>query len=327
MMNYTIRRILLMFPLLGAISILVFVLMDLPPGDAVSARLDMLAMEGQPVSEELVTALRARYHLDDPLFIRYLRWAGGFLRGDLGYSITMEQPVNELVRERLGYTVVISLLCVLFTWLVAFPVGFFSAIRQYSIPDHVFTFLAFLGMATPNFVLAIVLVHYSHNLFGTSVGGLYSFEYEGEPMNTAKFVDILRHIWIPVVVVGTAGTAGMVRTLRANLLDELRKPYVTTARAKGVGPIRLILKYPVRIAINPFVSTIGWLLPSLFSGDAIVGVVLGLPTIGPLLLSAVMQMDMTLAGSLLMLMSILTVFGTLLSDLLLAVVDPRIRYE
>lgn len=327
MLQYTLRRLMLMPPLLLAISVLIFVLMDLPPGDAVSARLDVLTMEGQPASEEYAAALRARYDLDAPLYRRYLRWIGGFVRGDFGHSIVFEQPVNELIWERLGYTVLISFLCVLFTWVVAFPIGFFSAIRQYSILDHVFTVLAFLGMATPNFVLAIVLVHYSHVFLDTQIGGLYAFEFEGEPMSWSKFRDILRHIWIPVVVVGTAGTAGLVRTLRANLLDELKKPYVTTARAKGVHPVKLILKYPVRISINPFVSTVGWLLPSLFSGDAIVGVVLGLPTIGPLLLSGVMGMDMILAGSIIMLLSTLTVIGTLLSDLLLAAVDPRIRYE
>ena len=315
------------FPLLLLISILIYALMELPPGDAVSARLDQLAEEGQPASEEYAAALRAMYNLDDPLYLRYLRWIGGFVIGDFGHSISFEQPVNELIWERLGYTVVISLLCVLFTWLVAFPIGFYSAIRQYSMSDHVFTVLAFLGMATPNFVLAMVLMHYSREWFGTNIGGLYSFEYEGQPMTADKFLDILRHIWIPVVVIGTAGMAGLVRTMRANLLDELHKPYVVTARAKGVGPVKLILKYPLRIAINPFISTLGWLLPGLFSGDAIVGVVLGLPTLGPLLLSGVQRLDMNLAGSALLLLSALTVIGTLISDLLLAAVDPRIRYD
>ncbi len=327
MLHYTLRRMLMMLPLLLLISMAIFALVELPPGDAVTTMLHQLELEGREVSEEHIAALRAMYHLDDPLHVRYLRWITGFARGDFGHSIVLNQPVNELVWDRLGYTVVISLLCLLFTWIVALPVGIYSAVRQYSVSDHVFTVFAFLGMATPNFVLAIVLMHFSHEVFGTSIGGLYSVEMEGQPFDMAKFIDLLRHIWIPVVVIGTAGMAGLARTMRANLLDELQKPYVITARAKGLSPIKLILKYPVRIAINPFVSTIGWLLPMLLSGDAIVGVVLNLPTIGPLLLQGVMHQDMHLAGSILMLLSTLTVVGTLISDLLLAAVDPRIRYE
>ncbi|MFA9479143.1 ABC transporter permease [Phycisphaerales bacterium AB-hyl4] len=327
MLNYAIRRTFVMLPLLLLISVVVFILMELPPGDAVSAMVEGLEMDGQPVSEQRVAALRARYHLDDPLHVRYLRWITGFLRGDLGHSITLQQPVNELVWERLGYTVLISLLCVLFTLIVAFPISIYSAIWQYSLSDHAFTVLAFLGMAIPNFVLALALMYVGHRYFGSSIGGLYSVEFEEAPMSFAKMLDLLKHIWIPVVVIGTAGMAGLVRTMRANLLDELPKPYVVAARARGCGPMKLVLKYPVRIAINPFISTVGWLLPTLFSGDAIVGVVLNLPTIGPLLLAGVQNQDMQLAGSIIMILSILTVIGTLISDLLLAVVDPRIRYE
>lgn len=327
MLNYTLRRILVMFPLLFLISIMVFIIMQLPPGDAVTSMIEDMQMAGESVSEEKLSSIRARYNLDDPLPVRYFHWITGFVQGDLGHSITMRQPVNELVWNRLGYTVGITSLCVIFTWVIAFPIGFYSAIRQYTISDHFFTLLAFLGMATPNFVLALVLMFLGHNWFGTSVGGLFSPEFVDAPWNVAKFLDMLKHVWIPVIVIGTAGTAGLMRTMRANLLDELNKPYVLAARAKGLGPIKLIFKYPVRIAVNPFISTIGWMLPMLFSGDAIVGVVLGLPTIGPLMLQGVQQQDMQLAGSIIMLLSTLTVIGTLISDLLLAAVDPRIRYE
>ena len=327
MLTYISRRLLMMIPTLVAISILVFTLIQLPPGDAITSRLADLQAEGSEVSEEEIAALRARFNLDDPVHIQYLRWVGGFVRGDMGYSIVHEQRVNDLVRDRLGYTVLVALACLLFTWVIGFPIGFYSAIKQYSTSDYVFTLVAFLGMATPNFLLALILMYFGHVYFGLTVGGLISPEYMGEPFTFAKVVDLLKHIWIPMVVVGTAGTAGLVRIMRANLLDELQKPYVVTARAKGVPPYQLIFKYPVRIAINPFISTVGWMLPMIFSGDAIVGVVLNLPTIGPLLLESLMTQDMFLAGSIIMVMSLLTVLGTLISDLLLAAVDPRIRYE
>ncbi len=327
MLNYIARRLLVMIPTLVAISMLVFFLIQLPPGDAITSRLAELQAEGKEVSEAQIAALRARFHLDEPMPMQYLRWVTGFLRGDLGYSIVHEQPVNTLVYERLAYTVLIAIACVLFTWVVGFPIGFYSAIRQYSASDYTFTIIAFLGMATPNFLLALALMYLGHRYFGITIGGLFSPEYMGEPFTFGKFIDLLKHLWIPMVVVGMAGTAGLVRVMRANLLDELQKPYVVTARAKGVGNLKLIFKYPVRIAINPFISTIGWMLPMIFSGDAIVGVVLNLPTIGPLLLESLMTQDMFLAGSLIMIMSTLTVVGTLLSDLALAALDPRIRYD
>jgi peptide/nickel transport system permease protein len=286
-----------------------------------------LEQQGQPVSEEKIAALRAMYHLDDPMPVQYLRWIGGFLQGNMGYSIRYQQPVNRLVMERLGLTVLIAVASILFTWVLAMPAGIYSAVKQYSITDYTLTVLAFLGMATPSFVLALIMMYLGYEWFGISVGGLFSPEFVGAPWSLDRVTDLLKHIWVPMVILGLGGTAGMIRVLRANLLDELKKPYVVTARAKGLHPIRVILKYPVRIAISPFISTIGWMLPGLFSGSAIISVVLDLPTTGPLLLEALMSQDMYLAGSFIMVLSTLTVIGTLISDLLLVVVDPRIKYE
>ncbi|MEX0653076.1 MAG: ABC transporter permease [Phycisphaeraceae bacterium] len=327
MLNYLIRRILVMIPTLVVISVLVFVLIQLPPGDIVTSRLAELQQQGQAVSEARIAEIRTRYHLDDPMPVRYLRWIGGILQGDLGYSLLYEQPVNSLLWERLGYTLLIALASTLLTWAVAFPVGMYAALRQYSLGDYAATTLAFLGLATPNFLLALLLMYLGYAWFGVAVGGLFSPEYAAAPWSWGRLLDFLAHLWVPAVVVGTAGMAGLMRIMRANLLDELSKPYVTTARAKGVGPVKLIIKYPLRIAINPFLSTVGWMLPTLISGSAITAVVLNLPTTGPLLLEALMNQDMYLAGSFLLMLSVLTVIGTLVSDVLLAISDPRIRYE
>ncbi len=327
MLSYIIRRVLHMIPTLIVISIVVFVLIQLPPGDIVTSQLQELQQQGGDVSQAEIAAIRARYNLDDPLYVQYLKWIGGVVTGDLGYSLVYQQPVSDLVGERLALTALIALAATLFTWAVAFPIGIFSALRQYSILDYLATVVAFLGMATPNFLLALVLMYVGYESFGVSVGGLFSSEYANASWSLAKFKDLLAHIWIPMVVIGTAGTAGLMRILRANLLDELQKPYVTTALAKGVHPAWIVIKYPLRIAINPFISTIGWQLPNLFSGAAIVSVVLGLPTTGPLMLEALMNQDMELAGSFILILSTLVVIGTLLSDILLAAVDPRIRFE
>jgi peptide/nickel transport system permease protein len=327
MTRYIIRRVLGMIPTLIIISIISFILIQLPPGDIITSTLRELEQQGQPVSEEKIAALRAMYHLDDPMPIQYLRWIGGFLQGNMGYSIRYQQPVNRLVMERLGLTVLIAVASILFTWVLAMPAGIYSAVKQYSITDYTLTVLAFLGMATPSFVLALIMMYLGYEWFGISVGGLFSPEFVGAPWSLDRVTDLLKHIWVPMVILGLGGTAGMIRVLRANLLDELKKPYVVTARAKGLHPIRVILKYPVRIAISPFISTIGWMLPGLFSGSAIISVVLDLPTTGPLLLEALMSQDMYLAGSFIMVLSTLTVIGTLISDLLLVVVDPRIKYE
>lgn len=327
MLNYIIRRILLMIPTLAVISVLVFTIIQLPPGDIITSRLILLQQQGVDVSQEAIETMRARYNLDDPLHIQYFRWIGGFLQGDLGYSVEHGQSVNNLIWERLGYTLLLTTTATLFAWLVAFPVGVLSALRQYSVFDYVATVLAFLGLATPNFLLALVLMYLGYAWFGIPIGGLFSPEFAAAPWGVDKVLDLLKHLWIPAVVLGTAGMAGLMRVMRANLLDELGKPYVQTALAKGLHPVRLVIKYPMRIAINPFISTVGWLLPHLISGAAITSIVLSLPTTGPLLLQSLRNQDMYLAGSFLMMLSTLTVVGTLLSDILLAIVDPRIRYE
>tara|TARA_E500000331_G_C17108958_1_gene648762 strand:- start:186 stop:971 length:786 start_codon:yes stop_codon:yes gene_type:complete len=261
------------------------------------------------------------------MVLQYLYWIGNFVTGDMGYSYLYSRPVNELVWERLGYTLLISISALLFTWAVAVPAGMFSAVRQYSVGDYVLTTVMLVGLATPSFLLALVAMYAGYEWFGISIGGLFSPEYRDVPWSLARVGDFLSHLWIPMIVVGLGGTASTMRILRANLLDELNKPYVVTARAKGVPPIKLLIKYPLRIAINPFISTIGLLLPVLISGEAIVSIVLNLPTTGPALIQAIVNQDMYLAGSFLMLLAILTVVGMLLSDLLLAWADPRIRYE
>ena len=327
MLNYIIRRVLLMIPTLVAISILIFIIIQLPPGDIITSRLQELQAEGQDISEEQIEALRARYNLNDPLHIQYFKWIGGILVGNMGYSVMYGQSVNNLIWERLGFTLLITFSATLLTWLIAFPVGVYSALRQYSFLDYAATLMAFVGLATPNFLLALVLMYLGYEWFGIAVGGLFSPEYASAAWSMGKLGDLLAHLWIPAVVIGMGGTAGMVRIMRANLLGELGKPYVTTALAKGLHPIRLVIKYPLRIAINPFISTVGWMLPHLISGAAIIAVVLSLPTTGPLLLDSLKNQDMYLAGSFLLMLSALTVIGTLLSDILLAITDPRIRYE
>ena len=327
MLNYIIRRVMLMIPTLVAISILIFIIIQLPPGDIITSRLQELQAEGQDISEEQIEALRARYNLNDPLHIQYFKWIGGILVGNMGYSVMYGQSVNNLIWERLGFTLLITFSATLLTWLIAFPVGVYSALRQYSLLDYAATLMAFVGLATPNFLLALVLMYLGYEWFGIAVGGLFSPEYASAAWSMGKLGDLLAHLWIPAVVIGMGGTAGMVRIMRANLLDELGKPYVTTALAKGLHPIRLVIKYPLRIALNPFISTVGWMLPHLISGAAIIAVVLSLPTTGPLLLDSLKNQDMYLAGSFLLMLSALTVIGTLLSDILLAITDPRIRYE
>ncbi len=327
MRGYVIKRLIGMVPTLMLISVIVFVVIQLPPGDIVSSTLDRLQAQGVEISAEQVQNLRAQYKLDKPMVLQYLYWIGNFVTGDMGYSYLYSRPVNELVWERLGYTLLISISALLFTWAIAVPAGMFSAVRQYSVGDYVLTTVMLVGLATPSFLLALLAMYAGYEWFGISIGGLFSPEYRDAPWSLARVGDFLSHLWIPMIVVGLGGTASTMRILRANLLDELNKPYVVTARAKGVPPIKLLIKYPLRIAINPFISTIGLLLPVLISGEAIVSIVLNLPTTGPALIQAIVNQDMYLAGSFLMLLAILTVVGMLLSDLLLAWADPRIRYE
>ena len=323
---FVLRRVLLMIPTLVFISIISFLLIQLPPGDFLDAYIAQLGQTGEIVDEEMVASLRHRYGLGQPFYVQYLKWAGGFLRGDFGQSFEWNRPVNELIWERLLLTILLSSLTLIFTWAVSIPIGIYSATHQYSIFDYSFTFLGFIGLATPNFLLALVLMFIAFAYFDTSVGGLFSPEFLELGWSLAKVIDLLKHLWIPILVVGTAGTAGLIRVMRGNLLDELRRQYVITARAKGVRESRMLFKYPVRIAVNPLISTVGWLLPELISGAIIVSVVLSLPTTGPLLLRALLSQDMFLAGTFVMFLSFLTVVGTLVSDVLLAWVDPRIRF-
>ena len=327
MLAVILRRLLWMIPTLLVISIISFAIIQLPPGDYLTSYLSALEETGEQVNVEQVAALRKRYALDRPFHVQYLRWMGGLVRGDMGMSLEWNRPVVQLIGDRILLTSTISIVTLLFIWAIAIPIGIFSAVRQYSIGDYVFTFLGFIGLATPNFLLALVLMFVGYSAFGVSPGGLFSPEYQNAPWCLAKVIDLVAHLWVPVIVIGTAGTAGLIRVMRGNLLDELRKQYVLTARAKGLARVKLLFKYPVRVALNPVFSTVGWVLPGIVSGAVITSVVLGLPTVGPLLLRALQNQDMYLAGSMVMLLSTLTVVGTLISDLLLLWLDPRIRYE
>lgn len=327
MLQYILRRGLAMIPTLFAISIISFGIIVLPPGDFLSSYVASLESQGVTVDQAALVALRERYGLDQPVYVQYFKWISGVIRGDFGQSFELNQPVSTLIWGRLALTFVISFITLLFTWVVALPVGIYSAVRRYSLGDYVFTLFGFIGLAIPNFLLALVLMYIAFKYFNQSVTGLFSPEYIDAPWSAAKILDLLAHLWVPVIIIGTSGTAGLIRIMRANLLDELHKPYVTTARAKGMSETRLLIKYPVRLALNPFVSTIGWSLPFLISGSAIVAIVLNLPTSGPLLLRALLVQDMFLAGSFILILAVMTIIGTLISDILLAWLDPRIRYE
>jgi peptide/nickel transport system permease protein len=327
MTAYLIRRLLMLIPTLFIVSILSFLIMQAPPGDFLTSYIAQLAANGEQVDLDQIESLRATYGLDKPWHQQYWRWISGFFVGDFGVSFEWNLPVRDLIGQRLALTIVISLLTIVFTWVIALAIGVYSAVYQYSWLDYFFTTIGFLGLAIPNFMLALIFMYIAFQYFGVSVGGLFSPDYVSAPWGWAKIVDLMKHIWIPIVVIGTAGTAGLIRIMRANLLDELKKPYVVTAQAKGVPRWRALFKYPFRVAINPLISTIGWLLPAVISGDIIVSVVLSLQTTGPLYFRALLNQDMFLAGSILMFLAVLTVIGTLISDLLLAWVDPRIRYE
>ena len=327
MLNYVAHRLLIMIPTLLAISFIVFVIIQLPPGDYLETYVAELQSQGENVDPQKIAFLREQYGFDRPFLEQYATWVFGMLQGDFGYSFEYSLPVSDVVGDRLWLTVLVSFATIIFTWIVSFPIGVYSATHQYGWGDYSLTFLGFIGLATPNFLLALVLLYIANVYFGTSVGGLMDDQFIDAPWTWAKFVSVLEHLWIPVIVIGTSGTAGMIRRLRANLLDELEKQYVVTGRAKGLPSFRLLVKYPLRMSLNPFISDIGSLLPQVISGAAIVSVVLNLPTTGPMLLDALRSQDMYLAGSFLMFLASLTVVGVLVSDLLLAILDPRIRFQ
>ena len=325
MLSYIAHRLVIMIPTLLAISLIVFIIIQAPPGDYFESYIAELQSQGESVDIEKIEFLRKQYGFDRPIMEQYLFWLLGMLQGDFGYSFEFRLPVSEVVGDRLYLTAVVSLATIFFTWFVSFPIGLYSAARQYSWGDYTLTFLGFIGLATPNFLLALVLLYIANVTFGTSIGGLMDAEYLDQPWSWGKAVSVLEHLWIPVIVIGTSGTAAMIRRLRANLLDELEKQYVVTGRAKGLHPAKLMIKYPFRLALNFFIADIGSLLPSIISGAAVVEIVLSLPTTGPMLLHALQSQDMYLAGSFLMFLATLTVLGVLVSDLALAMLDPRIR--
>lgn len=328
MLQYIARRTLLIIPTLLVVSIVAFIIIQLPPGDFLTSYTARLASTGETIDTALLDALRERYGLGEPIYVQYWKWIVGIItRGDFGDSFLWNQPVKVLIWERLGLTLAISISTLLFTWAVAFPIGIYSAVKKYTVGDYLSTTIGFIGLATPNFMIALILMWVSFRYFGVTVGGLFSQQYISAPWSIEKVIDLFRHLWVPAVILGVSGAAGLIRVMRANLLDELHRPYVVTARSKGLPELNLIMKYPVRMALNPFVSTVGWTLPALVSGETIVATVLALPTAGPLLLQALMAQDMYLAGAFIMLLSLLTIIGTLVSDILLAVLDPRIRYE
>jgi peptide/nickel transport system permease protein len=327
MIKFILKRILYMIPTLIGISILSFFIIQLPPGDFLTAKIAGMIEQGQTIDVATLDAMKARYGLDQPFIVQYWKWISGILfRGDFGESFEWNRPVTQMIWGRLGLTFTLSFITLIFIWLVAFPVGIYSAVKKYSPGDYAFTFLGFIGLAIPNFLFALTLMYFAFSKLGQSVGGLFSPGFQEAPWSWGKFMDLLGHIWIPMIVLGLSGTASLIRTMRANLMDELKKPYVVTARAKGLSERRLLVKYPVRVALNPFISTVGWILPTLVSGSTVVSIVLNLPTTGPLLLRSLQSQDMYLAGSFILLLSVLTVIGTLLSDILLALADPRIRF-
>jgi peptide/nickel transport system permease protein len=326
MLAYILRRVLLMIPTLLIISMISFVVIQLPPGDYLSSYVAHLRETGDAVDEQELAVMKERYGLGEPIYTQYYKWISGiFLRGDWGQSMEWQRPVKDLIWERMALTVVLSLTALFVSWFIAIPIGVYSATHQYSIPDYLMSTFSFIGAGTPGFMLALVVMYLAWSKLGMNVSGLFSEEYITAPWSAAKVVDLLKHIWIPVLIIALNGTAGGIRTTRANLLDELNKPYVETARAKGLKEGRLVWKYPTRVALNPFFSTLGWQLAGLISGQTLLAVVLSLQTTGPLMLRALTSQDMYLAGSFLLLLSTLTVVGTLVSDILLAWVDPRIR--
>jgi peptide/nickel transport system permease protein len=327
MLQYAARRILILIPTLFAISVISFIIIQLPPGDYLTSYISQLAASGETVDQSTRLGLEQQYGLNQPIYVQYWKWMSGVVRGDFGYSFDWRRPVSMLLWDRLALTALIGVSTLLLTWAIAFPIGIYSAVRQYSLGDYIATFFGFVGVAIPEFLTALVLMWIAFARFNQSVGGLFSGQFVDAPWTWDKVVDLFGHLWIPVIIIGVSHTAGLIRIMRANLLDELHKPYVVTARAKGLPEWKVILKYPVRVALNPFVSTAGWALAGILSGSAIVEQVLNLPTTGPMNLRAVLSQDMFLAGSIITMLAVLTVIGTLISDLLLAWLDPRIRLQ
>jgi len=327
MIAFITRRLLLGVVTIWLISVLSFVIIQLPPGDFVTAYMAQLAATGSPVSAEEAAGLRKLYGLDQPGYVQYAKWVSRIATGDFGVSMEWRRPVTEVIGDRLWLTLALSFAALIMTWVLALPIGIFSAVRQYSFADYAFTLVGFIGIAVPNFLLALVIMYFAFTLLGLDVGGLFSSEYAAAPWSLAKLWDLTKHLPLPAVILALSGTAQLIRIMRANLLDELRRPYVVTARAKGLTERRAIVKYPVRAALNPFASNIGYQFPYLVSGSVIISIVLGLPTVGPVLVEALVAKDMYLAGTIVLLLGVLTVIGTLISDFVLMWVDPRLRHQ
>lgn len=327
MISFIMNRLGLMVITLVFVSMVTFFIIQLPPGDYLTTKIATLAMSGETAGLEQIEILRKQYGLDKPLPVQYWKWITGMLQGDLGNSMLKERPVAELIWERLGYTTLIAILSILAAWVISLPIGIYAAVRQYGIIDYVATFFGLIGMATPAFLIALLLLFLFNRYFGLSLGGLYDEQYINAPMSAGKFFNLLSNLWLPVLILCVGAVGGMIRTVRANLLDQMEMPYVDTARAKGLPEWKVILKYPTRIAINPLISTVGWMFPQMISASVIVDIVLSLETTGPLLLESLKAQDMYLAGAMVMMLAVLTMLGTLVSDILLAWVDPRIRFE
>jgi peptide/nickel transport system permease protein len=327
MVAFIVRRTLIGAFTIFLIGTLSFFIVSLPAGDYITSYISQLESYGDDIGIETAESLRETYGIDQPIYVQWWKWATRFVRGDFGFSLEHNKPVKAVIGDHLVNNIVLALVTALLTWVMALPIGIYSALRQNSIGDYAFTFIGYVGLAVPDFLLALVLLYFGWVYFDTSIGGLFSSEYILEPWSIGKAVDMMAHLWIPAIVLGTSGTAALIRIMRANLLDEVYKPYVITARAKGMGELKAVLKYPVRVALNPFISGIGYTLPQLVGGSVIVSVVLSLPTLGPLLLAALFSEDMHVAGAILTLLGALTIVGTLISDILLAIVDPRIRLE
>jgi peptide/nickel transport system permease protein len=325
MIAYIARRLLIAIATVWAISVVAYAIIQLPPGDFVDSYIARLSSSGSMVSMQEAEAMREQYGLNKPIWVQYWKWITRVVRGDFGVSLEWNRPVNEVIGDRLWLTIVISIAAIILTWGIALPIGIYSAVRQYSIADYIFTFVGFVGLAVPNFLLALIIMYLGFRFFDASIGGLFSAQYELAPWSWAKVWDLMAHLPLPALILALAGTAQLIRIMRANLLDELRRPYVTTARARGLQEWRVIVKYPVRAALNPFASTIGYLLPFVVSGSIVVSLVLSLPTVGPLLLRSLLAQDMFLAGAIVLLLGVMTVIGTFLSDLMLMWIDPRIR--